>query len=510
MITINATGDTTLHTAGKYCEEDILVKVPAGEQATPEISVSSNGLITATAGTKSATHQLAFQPAKTITPTTTSQIAVSSGYYTGGDITVSGDTNLVAENIAEGVNIFGVTGTHSGGSGGGGGSVETCSVTLASTSAPSSVQAIVATLYDDSSQTIGYLYDNDTESFPYTINNVVKGTVCALLGTAGFGSVIITGEAVILPIGLLGYNSFVINGDCTITANPCYAKNTHIILADRTSKLVQDITYQDELLVWDFDNGCISSARPIWIKKVQTADYYYRCEFANGTVLKLVGSEGRCHRIFDIDKGIFESATECVGHRIMTEQGETTLLSCERVDEEVEFYNIITHTHLNLYAESILTSCRLNNIYPIENMRFVKDNRVRLNRNDYPNIGSDMFRGLRISEQTMSKDEIDTYVDRLYSLMDYKPRYFVDDHTGTGNIIELTEAEYFAVTGTTEVAPYASKVYRNKLSVAEVPTELQEAVQAVVDAKIKRWGEYSKIATIEDYQEVLGEFGVKV
>lgn len=30
MITINATGDTTLHTAGKYCSEDILVKVPAG------------------------------------------------------------------------------------------------------------------------------------------------------------------------------------------------------------------------------------------------------------------------------------------------------------------------------------------------------------------------------------------------------------------------------------------------------------------------------------------------
>ena len=30
MITINATGDTTLHTAGKYCAEDILVKVPAG------------------------------------------------------------------------------------------------------------------------------------------------------------------------------------------------------------------------------------------------------------------------------------------------------------------------------------------------------------------------------------------------------------------------------------------------------------------------------------------------
>ena len=60
-----------------------------GEQVTPVISVNTSGLITATAGTKSSTHQLAFQPAKTITPSTASQIAVSSGYYTGGNITVA-------------------------------------------------------------------------------------------------------------------------------------------------------------------------------------------------------------------------------------------------------------------------------------------------------------------------------------------------------------------------------------------------------------------------------------
>lgn len=61
----------------------------SGEQVTPVISVNSSGLITATAGTKSATKQLAFQAAKTITPSTMSQIAVSSGYYTGGNITVN-------------------------------------------------------------------------------------------------------------------------------------------------------------------------------------------------------------------------------------------------------------------------------------------------------------------------------------------------------------------------------------------------------------------------------------
>lgn len=60
---------------------------------------------------------LPTQGAKTVTPTTTEQIAVASGLYTTGDIKVAGDANLVPENIATGVSIFGVQGTHSGGGG---------------------------------------------------------------------------------------------------------------------------------------------------------------------------------------------------------------------------------------------------------------------------------------------------------------------------------------------------------------------------------------------------------
>lgn len=99
---------------------------PRVEVATPMIDVSAGGLITATTeqekgyvpgGTKSATQQLTTQGAKTVTPTTTNQTAVASGRYTTGDVVVSGDANLVPENIAEGVSIFGITGTHSGGGG---------------------------------------------------------------------------------------------------------------------------------------------------------------------------------------------------------------------------------------------------------------------------------------------------------------------------------------------------------------------------------------------------------
>lgn len=107
---------------------------PRVEVATPMIDVSAGGLITATTeqekgyvsgGTKSATQQLTTQGAKTVTPTTTNQTAVASGRYTTGDVQVAGDANLVPENIAEGVSIFGVQGTHSGG-----GTFQTCTGTM--------------------------------------------------------------------------------------------------------------------------------------------------------------------------------------------------------------------------------------------------------------------------------------------------------------------------------------------------------------------------------------------
>lgn len=90
----------------------------SGEQAAPEISVSSTGLITATAGDKSATKQLSTQGAKTWTPTTSNQ-TISSGKYLTGTQTIKGDTNLVASNIKSGVSIFGVNGSYEGNSSGG-------------------------------------------------------------------------------------------------------------------------------------------------------------------------------------------------------------------------------------------------------------------------------------------------------------------------------------------------------------------------------------------------------
>lgn len=75
--------------------------MPSVTQATPSITVSSAGLITASAeqeagkvaaGTKSATKQLTTQAAKTVTPTTTEQVAVAAGVYTTGAVKVAAVT----------------------------------------------------------------------------------------------------------------------------------------------------------------------------------------------------------------------------------------------------------------------------------------------------------------------------------------------------------------------------------------------------------------------------------
>jgi hypothetical protein len=207
--------------------------------------------------------------------------------------------------------------------------------------------------------------------------------------------------------------AYQINGDCIFTYTPCLIYNTLVTLSNRTTKPVQDITYDDELLVWDFDNGCYSFAMPIWIKKPDITPYYYRCEFADGTVLRLVGSDGNCHRVFNVDTNSFEYANNSIGNKVMTQNGITTLLSCERIDEEVKFYNIITNHHLNLFAENVLTSCRLNNLYPIKDMKFIKDERKLIPIEEFVDIAEDMYYGLRLGEQNIDIDELNKYIANL-------------------------------------------------------------------------------------------------
>lgn len=118
---LSASGATVTVPAGNY-KTDGTKSVATATQATPSITVSSGGLITASttqtagyvsAGTKSTTKQLTVQAAQTITPGTANK-TISSGKYLTGTQTIKGDSNLISGNIAKGISIFGVTGSYSG------------------------------------------------------------------------------------------------------------------------------------------------------------------------------------------------------------------------------------------------------------------------------------------------------------------------------------------------------------------------------------------------------------
>ena len=177
--TLTVSGDT----ATMECEgAKVTRKVASATQATPSITVSSDGLITASAtqtaghvsaGTQSTTEQLTTQAGKTVTPTTSDQTAVASGRYTTGAITVKGDSNLVAGNIKKGFSIFGVEGTYEGT---GGASIATCNVKVKFTTDPGNCLTS-ATTFSNGTVTV---FNSTTKSGEFTISNVICGSALSI------------------------------------------------------------------------------------------------------------------------------------------------------------------------------------------------------------------------------------------------------------------------------------------------------------------------------------------
>lgn len=189
----------------------------------------------------------------------------------------------------------------------------------------------------------------------------------------------VTGGVTIVSEGSWYYNgTFKVTADGTITISlACLIEGTQITLADGTTKAIEDITYDDELLVWNFYEGKFDVAKPTWIKVAEVAPRYNLVKFSNGAEVGFVGAGGEkgYHRIFNKEAGAFThtGCKDTPNGTITFAQDETfpTVISQEVVEKEVKFYNVITDKHYNLFANGILTSCRLSNKYRIEDMQYI-------------------------------------------------------------------------------------------------------------------------------------------
>ena len=211
-----------------------------------------------------------------------------------------------------------------------------------------------------------------------------------------------------------------------VPAGPCLVEGTQITMADGTHKSIEDIQHGDLIRVWNFDLGEFSEAQPIWIKCAEEINAYDRFTFSDGTVLNTVG-----HFIFNKQAGKFtkfiEDDNTPVGTTTFNEHGaEVTLLSKERIFEPTRYYHVWTQYHLNLFSNGILTSHRFNNIYPIVDMKFVKDDRTLRDVSEFAGIDEKYITGVRLQEQPLkySTEYIKDYINRRV------------DRTDISNIVE--------------------------------------------------------------------------
>ena len=201
-------------------------------------------------------------------------------------------------------------------------------------------------------------------------------------------------------------DGFTHSSDLNLQYRMCFIENT-LISTKSGDKFVQDITYDDDILVWNFDEGKLDYAKPIFIKQGQTSDSYWHVTDEDGKTVNLVGSNGKSHRLYNKRTHLFEypqDIPEC---------------KCEEIHESVKYYNIITAYHFNCFANGILTSKRYSNmLYPITD-EMTYDKTVKhtntCKREQFDFLTDDEFEKLRLSEMEYS-DEMRDEVKHFFTL----------------------------------------------------------------------------------------------
>lgn len=264
-----------------------------------------------------------------------------------------------------------------------------------------------------------------TTTFNGQVHNPVGGVVAVTLVRLSTYNDSYSQPPALNGVQMVKGRRYELSGDsvfsCNMT-NTCLLRGTLITLADGSHKPIESIGYDDDLLVWNFDDGRLDHAKPCWIKVAEHTKEYVRDTFANGIELLTTGrSDGAIgHSVFNMERGMFVHDTESVGAMCRMEDGSwSKLIRSEIIEGSCEFYNLMTERHVNCFANGVLTSSRLNNILPVDTMtmRFVGKPRHAIENQSLSGIPSELIDGLRLREQPEELDEVVRYVKTMLSVM---------------------------------------------------------------------------------------------
>ena len=168
----------------------------------------------------------------------------------------------------------------------------------------------------------------------------------------------------------------------------------------RYRKKLKDVTYDDLVLAWDFDKGEYVWVKPFWIMAPTEIGRHLLLTFSDGSELKVIGD----HRIYDCDMNKFMSAVNAkIGMKTINSNGEVIeLVSKKEVVAPSTICNVITEKHINLFVNGILTSRGSNNLYEIKDMKFVKEERETIQRDELDPVDDEVYENLRLGERPIN------------------------------------------------------------------------------------------------------------
>ena len=187
------------------------------------------------------------------------------------------------------------------------------------------------------------------------------------------------------------------DSNVTISASSsgCFAEGTLITLADGTQKPIEEITFEDELLAWDFNTGTYVVTVPSLIESYDIGEYrVINLNFADGTTVRVVTEHG----FFDVEANKFVYIDETnvdsyVGHNFVKVAPNGTYESVELVGYEVTVENVRYYT----IQTAIYNNCIAENMFTLTSPPEMLDNDEWF---DYFEIGE----GMKYDEEKMQAD----------------------------------------------------------------------------------------------------------
>ena len=155
------------------------------------------------------------------------------------------------------------------------------------------------------------------------------------------------------------YSDFV-KGDLK-AASSCVTPDTLVTLADGTQKRIDQVTYEDQLLVWNFYDG---EYAVVPAALIQNHGYDWnniiKLTFSDGTVTKAINEHG----YFDATLNEFvmitaDNASNFIGHEFVQAEGDAyttvTLVKAESSVEYIEAYSILTAYYYNFITDDMFS-----------------------------------------------------------------------------------------------------------------------------------------------------------